>query len=89
MLAVRIYGLRPRISRRRPQNNGILVFVDRVGKMVHLVAVPESITAPGCDRVFIDTVYKLLGLPVNWSRIEIDDSRRSFGKVCSDPSEYG
>ena len=31
--------------------------------MVHLVAVPESITAPGCARVFIDTVFKLHGLP--------------------------
>ena len=40
-------------------NNGILVFVDRFSKMVHLAAVPESITAPGCARVFIDTVFKL------------------------------
>ena len=31
--------------------------------MVHLAAVPESITAPGCARVFIDTVFKLHGLP--------------------------
>ena len=31
--------------------------------MVHRVAVPESITAPGCARVFIDTVSKLHGLP--------------------------
>ena len=45
------------------KNNGILVFVDRFSKMVHLAAVPESITAPGCARVFIDTVFKLHGLP--------------------------
>ena len=44
-------------------NSGILVFVDKFSKMVHLVAVPESITAPGCARVFIDTVFKLHGLP--------------------------
>ena len=31
--------------------------------MVHLVAVPESITAEGCARVFIDTIFRLHGLP--------------------------
>ena len=45
------------------KNNGILVFVDRFSKMVHLAAVPESITAHGCARVFIDTVFRLHGLP--------------------------
>ena len=45
------------------KNTGILVFVDRFSKMVHLVAVPESITAQGCARVFIDTIFRLHGLP--------------------------
>ena len=31
--------------------------------MVHLVAVNESISAHGCARVFIDTVFRLHGLP--------------------------
>ena len=31
--------------------------------MVHLAAVPESITARGCVRVLIDTVFLLDGLP--------------------------
>ena len=44
------------------KNNEIIAFVDRFSKMVHLVAVPESITAPGCARVFIDKVFKLNGL---------------------------
>uniref|UniRef100_A0AAV1T2C2 Integrase catalytic domain-containing protein n=1 Tax=Peronospora matthiolae TaxID=2874970 RepID=A0AAV1T2C2_9STRA len=44
-------------------NTGILVFVDRFSKMVHLVAVPESITASGCACVFIDTIFRLHGLP--------------------------
>ncbi|CAI5704489.1 unnamed protein product [Peronospora effusa] len=44
-------------------NNGILVFVDRFSKMVHLVAVPESIPAEGCARVFIDTIFRLHSLP--------------------------
>ena len=44
-------------------NNGILVFVDRFGRMVHLAAVNESTSAHGCARVFIDTVSQLHGLP--------------------------
>ena len=43
--------------------NGVLVFVDRFIKMVHLAAVKESISAQGCARVFIDTVFRLHGLP--------------------------
>ena len=47
-----------------PHNNtGILVFVDRFSKMAHLVAVPESINASACARVFIDTIFRLHGLP--------------------------
>ena len=45
------------------KNTGILVFVDRFSKMVHLVAVRESITAKDCARVFIDTIFRLHGLP--------------------------
>ena len=45
------------------KNNGIIAFVDRFSKMIHRVAVPETTTAPGCARVFIDTVFKLHGLP--------------------------
>uniref|UniRef100_A0AAV1U718 Integrase catalytic domain-containing protein n=1 Tax=Peronospora matthiolae TaxID=2874970 RepID=A0AAV1U718_9STRA len=44
------------------KNIGILVFVDRFSKIVYLVAVPESITAHGCARVFIDTIFRLHGL---------------------------
>ena len=42
---------------------GILVFVDIFSKMVYLVAVPESINASACTRVFIDTIFRLHGLP--------------------------
>ena len=31
--------------------------------MVYLVAVFESITAEGCTRVFVDTIFRLHGLP--------------------------
>ena len=44
------------------KNNGILVFVDRFSKMYHFADVQESNTAPGCARVFIDTVFRLHGL---------------------------
>ena len=45
------------------KNTDILGFVDDFSKMVHLVAVPESINASACARVFIDTVFRLHGLP--------------------------
>uniref|UniRef100_A0AAV1UQ11 Integrase catalytic domain-containing protein n=1 Tax=Peronospora matthiolae TaxID=2874970 RepID=A0AAV1UQ11_9STRA len=45
------------------KNSGILVFVGRFIKMVHRVAVLESISAQGCARVFIDTIFRLHGLP--------------------------
>ncbi len=47
------------------ENTGILVFVDRLSKMVHLVAVPDSITADGTARVFVDTVFRLHGMPID------------------------
>ena len=39
------------------------MFVDRFSKMVHLVAVPESINVSAFARVFIDTIFRLHGLP--------------------------
>ena len=45
------------------KNNGILVFVDRYSKMVHLAAIRKLITAQGCARVFNDMVFRLHGLP--------------------------
>ena len=45
------------------KNNDILLLVDRFNKMVHLAAAPESITAHGGARVFIDTIFRLHGLP--------------------------
>ena len=45
-------------------NNGVLVFVDRFSKMVHLTAVSETITADGSARVFVDTIFRLHGMPL-------------------------
>lgn len=43
--------------------NGVLVFVDRFSKMVHLAAVPETITAEASARVFMREVFRLHGMP--------------------------
>ena len=43
------------------KSTGILVFVDRFRKMVHLAAIHESITAQGYARVFIYTVVCIYG----------------------------
>jgi RNase H-like domain found in reverse transcriptase/Reverse transcriptase (RNA-dependent DNA polymerase)/Integrase zinc binding domain/Retroviral aspartyl protease/Chromo (CHRromatin Organisation MOdifier) domain len=44
-------------------NTGILAFVDRFSKMVHLTAVPESIDAQGSAKIFMDVVFRLHGMP--------------------------
>ena len=71
-----------------PTNNGILVFVDRFSKMVHIDAVPESITVPGCARVFLDTIFRLHELPRELVSDRDLGSRRNFGKPCSVLSEH-
>ena len=71
------------------ENNGIRVFVDIISKMVHLVAVSESITAPGCARVFIGTVFKLHGLTKKLVSDRDPRFTTEFGKVCSALSEHG
>ena len=38
-------------------NTGIVVFVDRLSKMAHLAAVPDSIDAKGTAKLFIDRVF--------------------------------
>ncbi|KAF1322519.1 reverse transcriptase, partial [Globisporangium splendens] len=55
-----IFGL-PRDKHGR---NGILVFVDRFSKMVHLAPVSDKISAGKTAKVFVDVVFRLHGLPV-------------------------
>ena len=45
-------------------NTGIVVFVDRLSKMAHLAAVPDSIDGEGTAQLFIDRVFRQHGLPV-------------------------
>ncbi|KAG3112475.1 hypothetical protein PI125_g8193 [Phytophthora idaei] len=44
---------------------GILVFVDRFSKMVHLAPVAGSITTVQTAAIFVDTVYRHRGLPTS------------------------
>ena len=39
----------------------ILMFVDWFSKIIHLTAVPGSITAQGCACISIDTVFQMHG----------------------------
>lgn len=54
-----VFGL-PTDSKKR---NGILVFVDRFSKMVHLIAVPDTIDAEQTAETFVDIIFRLHGLP--------------------------
>ena len=45
-------------------NTGIVVFVDRLSKMAHLAAVPDSIDGEGTAQLFIDRVFRQHGLPL-------------------------
>ena len=45
-------------------NIGVVVVVDRLSKMAHLVAVPDSIDGEGTAQLFIDCVFRQHGLPV-------------------------
>ncbi|KAI9905298.1 hypothetical protein PsorP6_013814 [Peronosclerospora sorghi] len=54
-----VFGLPPDNSRK----TGIVVFVDRFSKMVHLTAVSANVTAAQTARIFVDTVFRLHGMP--------------------------
>ncbi|OWZ10199.1 reverse transcriptase [Phytophthora megakarya] len=54
-----VFGL-PRDSRRK---TGIVVFVDRFSKMVHLAAVAAEVTSVQTARLFVDMVFKHHGMP--------------------------
>ena len=44
-------------------NDAVVVFVDRLSRMVHFAAIKKAITAEELAAVFFDTVVKLHGLP--------------------------
>ena len=58
-------------------NTGIVVFVDRLSKMAHLVAVTDSIDVEGTSLMFIDGVFRQHGPPL---KIVSDRDPRFTGK---------
>ena len=44
-------------------NNGVLVFVDRLSKMVHLAPVVDEVDGPASAKLFVDMVFRHHGLP--------------------------
>ncbi|KAG2806959.1 hypothetical protein PC111_g17141 [Phytophthora cactorum] len=55
------FGLPPDSKRR----TGVVVFVDRFSKMVHLAAVPAEVTAVQTARLFVDMVFKHHGMSLD------------------------
>ncbi|KAL0371093.1 UNVERIFIED_CONTAM: hypothetical protein Sangu_0427400 [Sesamum angustifolium] len=47
------------------RNDCILVVVDHLTKYTHFIALTHPFSAEGVARTFMDSVYKLHGLPVN------------------------
>ncbi|KAL4118119.1 hypothetical protein PRIC2_010446 [Phytophthora ramorum] len=56
-----VFGL-PQDNKRR---TGIVVFVDRFSKMVHLAAVPAEVTAKQTACLFVDMVFRHHGMPLD------------------------
>ncbi|GMF60206.1 unnamed protein product [Phytophthora fragariaefolia] len=56
-----VFGLPPDSKRR----TGIVVFVDRFSKMMHLAAVPAEVTAKQTARLFVDMVFRHQGMPID------------------------
>ncbi|KAG2877325.1 hypothetical protein PC114_g23700 [Phytophthora cactorum] len=56
-----VFGLPPDSKLR----TGVVVFVDRFSKMVHLAAVPAEVTAVLTARRFVDMVFKHHGMPLD------------------------
>ena len=64
-------------------NTGIAVFVNRLSKMDHLAAVPNSIDAEATAKQFIDRVFDNMVRQWQLFLIEIPASLGSFGSPSS------
>ncbi|GMF34523.1 unnamed protein product [Phytophthora fragariaefolia] len=56
-----VFDLPPDSKRR----TGIVVFVDRFSKMVHLATVPAEVTAKQTARLFVHMVFRHHGMPID------------------------
>ena len=60
-----------------PESNGftaIVVFMDKLTKIVHLVGCKKEVTAMEYAQIFVDNVFRLYGLP----EVIISDRRSPF-----------
>ena len=69
-----IFGLAPDSQER----TGILVFVDRFNKMIHLVSIYATITAIETAVHFVDAVFRHHRLPIVLSRTVISRFTSAF-----------
>lgn len=51
------------LPRTRGGHDAIVVFVDRLSKRVHFIATHTEASAPDTARIFVNTIFKLHGLP--------------------------
>ncbi|KAG3063034.1 hypothetical protein PI125_g24415 [Phytophthora idaei] len=73
-----VFGLPPDSKRR----TGVVVFVDRFSKIVHLAAVPAEVTAVQTARLFVDMVFKHHGMPLDIVSDRDPRFQRGSGKKC-------
>ena len=70
------------------KNTGILVFVDRFSKMVHLISVTESINALACARFLSTRSSVFINYCVKSYRTEMRNSLLLSGSPCSKRLEH-
>ncbi|KAG2773460.1 hypothetical protein PC116_g26981 [Phytophthora cactorum] len=73
-----VFGLPPDSKRR----TGVVVFVDRFSKMVHLAAVPAEVMSVQTARRFVDMVLNTMGCRSTLCRTVTHASQRGSGKKC-------
>ncbi|GMF56535.1 unnamed protein product [Phytophthora fragariaefolia] len=74
-----VFGLPPDAA----GNTGIVVFVDRLIKLAHLAAVPDTIDGEGTATLFLDRVFRQHGLPEAVVSDRDPVSRASSGRPSS------
>ncbi|GMF61352.1 unnamed protein product [Phytophthora fragariaefolia] len=74
-----VFGLPPDAA----GNTGVVVFVDRLSKMAHLAAVPDTIDGEGTASLFLDRVFRQHGLPEAVVSDRDPGSRASSGRPSS------
>ena len=64
-------------------HDAIVVFVDRLSKMVHFQPTVTTASAPDIAKIFFNTIFRLLACLLLLSLIEIQDLQAYSGKLFS------